>query len=612
MGNDELNPESELRRRLLSRLIVGQTVAVSALAVMVTLGGLLLPGSGVLSVVPLAIIAAIVGLISYALLRRGHVRASTYFFLLGTAAAITSLVTIRGYHDASAIYYLWPIVAAAILLDVRGGILVAMICATLYVTLVVLQSSGSLTPLIPYDPQREGFLTVGSRLLMFLLLAFLGMLSSQNLRRLVQQVAQALQRLRELNETLEQRVAERTRDLERRTRTLEATATVAREATALLGDPQQLLTQVVNLISGQFGFYHTGIFLLDAAGEWATLQAASSEGGLGLLARGHRLRVGEEGIVGYVTGRGEPRIALDVGKEAVFFDNPDLPDTRSEMALPLRARGKILGALDVQSLEAAAFSNEDVAVLQTLADQVAMAINSARLFQQVQQSLEAERRAYSELSREAWRELVRTQSDLGFVRDEEGTRRVSGGAGERGRGGDKEQGSGGAGESRGRDGVGLAMPIKVRGQVIGVIDAHKALTPGPSPKVGRGGETRSGGAEERGWTAEQTTLLEALADQLGAALESARLYRDAQRLATRERLTREITDKMRRDRSVEGIVQTAVDELFNVLGVSRTFVRLGSTPPSPPPPPHAGGKEGGSGEDARATEYPPTIARNAK
>jgi len=605
MGNDELNPESELRRRLLSRLIVGQTVAVSALAVMVTLGGLLLPGSGVLSVVPLAIIAAIVGLISYALLRRGHVRASTYFFLLGTAAAITSLVTIRGYHDASAIYYLWPIVAAAILLDVRGGILVAMICATLYVTLVVLQSSGSLTPLIPYDPQREGFLTVGSRLLMFLLLAFLGMLSSQNLRRLVQQVAQALQRLRELNETLEQRVAERTRDLERRTRTLEATATVAREATALLGDPQQLLTQVVNLISGQFGFYHTGIFLLDAAGEWATLQAASSEGGLGLLARGHRLRVGEEGIVGYVTGRGEPRIALDVGKEAVFFDNPDLPDTRSEMALPLRARGKILGALDVQSLEAAAFSNEDVAVLQTLADQVAMAINSARLFQQVQQSLEAERRAYSELSREAWRELVRTQSDLGFVRDEEGTRRVSTPARQ------------GDGETTEQDDVGpgvltVAMPIKVRGQVIGVIDAHKALTPGPSPKVGRGGETRSGGAEERGWTAEQTTLLEALADQLGAALESARLYRDAQRLATRERLTREITDKMRRDRSVEGIVQTAVDELFNVLGVSRTFVRLGSTPPSPPPPPHEGGKEGGSGEDARATEYPPTIARNAK
>ena len=605
MGNDELNPESELRRRLLSRLIVGQTIAISALATMVTLGGLLLPGSGVLSVLPLGIIAVIVGLFSHALLRRGHVGASTYFFLLGTAAAITSLVTIRGYHDASAIYYLWPIVAAAILLDVRGGTGVAMICATLYVSVVVLQSSGSLTPLIPYDPQREGFLTVGSRLLMFFLLAFLGILSSQNLRRLVQQVAQALQRLRELNETLEQRVAERTRDLERRTRYLEATATVAREAAALLGDPQQLLTQVANLISGQFGFYHTGIFLLDANGEWAVLQAASSEGGLGLVARGHRLRVGEEGIVGYVTGRGEPRIALDVGKEAVFFDNPDLPGTRSEMALPLRARGKIIGALDVQSLEPAAFSNEDVAVLQTLADQVAMAINSARLFQQVQQSLEAERRAYSELSREAWRELVRTQSDLGFVRDEEGTRRVSTPARQ------------GDGETTEQDDVGpgvltVAMPIKVRGQVIGVIDAHKALTPGPSPKVGRGGETRSGGAEERGWTAEQTTLLEALADQLGAALESARLYRDAQRLATRERLTREITDKMRRDRSVEGIVQTAVDELFNVLGVSRTFVRLGSTPPSPPPPPHEGGKEGGSGEDARATEYPPAIARNAK
>jgi GAF domain-containing protein len=126
------------------------------------------------------------------------------------------------------------------------------------------------------------------------------------------------------------------------------------------------------------------------------------------------------------------------------------------------------------------------------------------------------------------------------------------------------------------------MPIKVRGQVIGVIDAHK-------PDEGSAYTGAGEAGAKPGWTAEQTTLLEALADQLGAALESARLYRDAQRLATRERLTREITDRMRRVTSVEGIVQTAVDELFNVLGVSRTFVRLGTTPPAP-----------GSGEDARA------------
>ncbi|NIN93759.1 MAG: hypothetical protein GTO49_01955, partial [Anaerolineae bacterium] len=93
-----------------------------------------------------------------------------------------------------------------------------------------------------------------------------------------------------------------------------------------------------------FGFYHAGVFLLDDAGEYAVLRAANSEGGQRMLARGHRLKVGEQGIVGYATGRREPRIALDVGADAVYFDNPDMPDTRSEMALPLIAGGHVLGA----------------------------------------------------------------------------------------------------------------------------------------------------------------------------------------------------------------------------------------------------------------------------
>ena len=103
------------------------------------------------------------------------------------------------------------------------------------------------------------------------------------------------------------------------------------------------------------------------------------------------------------------------------------------------------------------------------------------------------------------------------------------------------------------------MPIKVRGDVVGVLDTYKP-------------------AEAGEWTDEEITLLETIADQLGMALESGRLYQDAQRRAVRERLTREITDQMRRAAGVEGIVQTAVNQLFDVLGASRTFVRLGSAP----------------------------------
>ncbi len=128
--------------------------------------------------------------------------------------------------------------------------------------------------------------------------------------------------------------------LQRRAIQLQTAAEVSRDASAVRDLPE-LLNRIVTLIRDRFGFYHAGIFLLDDAQEYAVLQAASSEGGRRMLARGHRLTVGETGIVGYVTGTGEARIALDVGEDAAFFDNPDLPATRSEMALP-RVRGQSL------------------------------------------------------------------------------------------------------------------------------------------------------------------------------------------------------------------------------------------------------------------------------
>lgn len=168
-------------------------------------------------------------------------------------------------------------------------------------------------------------------------------------------------------------------EMQQRAIQLEAASQVARNATAIL-DVDQLLDETVHLISDQFGFYHAGIFLMDEKEEYAVLQAASSEGGRQMLERGHKLAVGKVGIVGYATGTGKPRIALDVGKDAVYFDNPDMPETRSEMALPLVSRGRVIGALDVQSTREAAFTEEDIATLQTMADQLANAIENARLF----------------------------------------------------------------------------------------------------------------------------------------------------------------------------------------------------------------------------------------
>jgi GAF domain-containing protein/HAMP domain-containing protein len=345
----------------------------------------------------------------------------------------------------------------------------------------------------------------------------------------------------QLNEyigTLEQRVAVRTRDLERRARYLEASAAVAREAASVL-EPQELLDRVTTLISDHFGFYHAGIFLLDETGEWAVLQAASSEGGRRMLARSHRLPVGEVGIVGYVTGQGEPRVVLDVDQDTIYFDNPDMPDTRSEMALPLQVRGQIIGALDVQSREARAFTDEDVEVLQALADQVAIAISNAQLLQQAQASLDAERRAYGEVTRDAWLEMIRARSAAGYRSDEMGVTAVDAGSAERHDGEVPE----------------LAIPIQVRGQIIGTVKARKP-------------------DEQSEWNPDDLALMETLTDQLEQALESARLYQDTQLSAERERLIGEITARIRERLDMESVVKTAAQEIRQALGVPELTVRL--------------------------------------
>jgi methyl-accepting chemotaxis protein len=195
--------------------------------------------------------------------------------------------------------------------------------------------------------------------------------------------------LRELIGSLEERVAERTHQLE-------AAAQVAREAVAIR-DVDHLLDQTTRLISERFGFYHVSIFLLDEAEEYAVMRTVSSEGGQRMLASAHKLKVGEAGIVGHVAGTGEPRIALDVGEDTVFFGNPNLPDTRSEMALPLKVQERVIGVLDVQSAEAAAFSEEDVAVLQVMADQLAIAIENAQLLHATQQTVHELSSAASEI-----------------------------------------------------------------------------------------------------------------------------------------------------------------------------------------------------------------------
>ncbi|MDY0018589.1 MAG: GAF domain-containing protein [Anaerolineae bacterium] len=334
--------------------------------------------------------------------------------------------------------------------------------------------------------------------------------------------------------TTEQRVAERTAKLR-------AAADVSRTTTSVL-NPDELLNQVVDLVQDRFGLYYVGLFLLDEAGEYAVLRAGTGEAGRQMLLREHKLLVGGDSMIGQCVSRAAARISLDVGEGAVRFENPLLPETRSEMALPLRSRGRVTGAMSVQSKEAQAFDETDISVMQTMADQVATAIDNAQLFVQTQESLEAERRAYGELSRKSWQAMLRSRGNVGY----------------RYEGKSVEPLVLTSQKETSQDIIALpevTLPLQIRGHEVGRISVHKEF-----------------GTE--GWTEDEISLLNALAEQLNLALDSVRLYQDTQRRALQERVVAEAADHMRRATDMDTLIRTTIEEMSSALGISGAFVQL--------------------------------------
>jgi signal transduction histidine kinase/CheY-like chemotaxis protein len=374
-------------------------------------------------------------------------------------------------------------------------------------------------------------------------------------------------------------LADASRQMRRRASQLEASAEVAR-AIASVREQDVLLSQVAELVSERFGWYHVGIFLLDKEGRHAVLQAANSEGGQRMLARGHWLRVGETGIVGYVTQTGQPRIALDVGQDAVYFDNPDLPETRSEMALPLEVGGEIIGALDVQSREAVAFDEEQVTLLRILADQVAIAIDNARLFAQTQDVLEDVRALHRQYIEQEWTRVILEESDLvseyrrtgmppsdeawmpelaqvlaegeamvRYPHDVVQPARASQVPGVS----SPEDGDGAPGD--GQPAVALAAPIKFRDQVIGVVDLEETDEP-------------------RTWSEDEIAMVQAISDQVGLALENARLFADTQRHTEQLSAINRIGLSINSDLDLRGVLNALYEQIRRMVDVDSFYVAL--------------------------------------
>ena len=194
--------------------------------------------------------------------------------------------------------------------------------------------------------------------------------------REIGQLAEAFEsmvlQIRELYSGLESKVEDRTRQLA-------TAAEVGRVVTSIV-TTEELLSRTVELIRDRFGYYHVSVFLLDEAGEYAMLRESTGTVGAQLKARGYRLLVGSNSIIGWVTAHKQWRVAAEVERDAAYLKDELLPDTRSEVALPLRIGERVIGALDVQSREPSAFSPADVQVLQILADQIAVGVENGRLF----------------------------------------------------------------------------------------------------------------------------------------------------------------------------------------------------------------------------------------
>ena len=347
-------------------------------------------------------------------------------------------------------------------------------------------------------------------------------------------VRQTFDTLRNERSTLEQRVEERAAGLARKTEQLRATSYIARK-TAEAQDLNSLLSTVARLVTDQFGFYHTGVFLLNEPGDRVTLQAASSEGGQRMMERGHFLSVGSQGIVGYVAAHKKPRIALDVGEDAVFFNNPDLPMTRSEVALPLLIRDKVLGVLDIQSDRPQAFGAEDIDVLQTLSDQIAIAIENARLLDEAQAAIVQLEALSGRRTREVWSRKLRdnhrvfTYTPLG-MRAEKLPQ---------------------ANENA------ISAPILLRGQEIGNISIVRRA--------------------DSKWSKLDEGLLDEVANQVGLAVDNIRLLEEATQRAAQEETIGKLAARFSQSLDLDTLLQTAARELGQVPDVSEVSVFIGES-----------------------------------
>ncbi len=341
--------------------------------------------------------------------------------------------------------------------------------------------------------------------------------SSDEISRLAIYFNRMVNRLQELQSELEKRVEERTSQLK-------AINEVGRVATSTL-DPDDLINRVVNLLTEEFGYYYSAVYLTDHMNKWAELKDATGEAGRVLKESEHRLEVDSSTIIGKTIRSRHAQIALDVGDKAVRFNYPLLPYTRSEISVPLYVGDRILGAIDVHSSQEAAFGEQDIETLQNMANQVAISLDNARLFQATNQNLQEMHHIQKQYLRKSWIDASLPGGEISLA-------------------------IGDGSESNDKNLV--EVPIALRDQIIGQLSLESDETLSP---------------DEQNW-------IQAIATQTALALENARLLDESQSAAIREKFVTEITSKIWSSTTTDGVLQTAVRELGKILDATEATIEL--------------------------------------
>ncbi len=490
------------------------------------------------------------------LLHRGGVRwVGAVISSVLWAAFTIPVYSYDGINDSGVVGYFVVIIMSSLILGSGAVFVFGPLTIAALTGAYILQRNGAIVPVLEMPPSLIDYLII---LIAFSMTALLLRTAVRRIawgfRQAQRNETELLRTNRELRESRD-RLEIQTQELAQRTQYLEAAARVARETTAVL-EVNRLLRRVVEILAEQFDLSRLRIFITDETRTWASaaIQAEVLPDKQLEVLEGEPLQfqVGVESPVGYATKTGEPYVTGDVRRDPLFARTRGLGETRSEMVLPLVARGQILGALDVHSAVTNAFKDEDVRMMMALADQVAVALDNARLFQEAQEALTAERQARGEMAREAWGRLLEINPNLGVVVD-------AGGAMETvpamRPGMEEAVRTGKVIRQVTPDAMQVALPIWVGGEIIGVVEGR-----------------RSGRSED--WSQDEISLIETLTDELSGALERARLYHESQRLVARERAIGQVMQEVRRSLELEAVLQAAADEIRNAMQLERVSVRL--------------------------------------